>query len=65
MSKNRKKQDTSGNGAAKRHEVMGVVGLGTALFLLIATISLQAHTMVMGPFGRSVASLFYGLAGLF
>jgi S-DNA-T family DNA segregation ATPase FtsK/SpoIIIE len=64
MSKNRKKQDTSGNGAAKRHEVMGVVGLGTALFLLIATISLQAHTMVMGPFGRSVASLFYGVAGV-
>jgi S-DNA-T family DNA segregation ATPase FtsK/SpoIIIE len=43
---------------------MGVIGLGAALFLLIATISLQAHTMVMGPFGRTVASLFYGLAGV-
>ena len=47
-----------------RREVLGVIGLGAALFLGIATISLQAHTMVMGPFGRTIASLFYGLAGV-
>jgi S-DNA-T family DNA segregation ATPase FtsK/SpoIIIE len=44
--------------------VAGVVGLGAGLFLLIAMISLQAHTLVMGPFGRSTAGLFYGLAGM-
>ncbi|MBV8762471.1 MAG: DNA translocase FtsK 4TM domain-containing protein [Deltaproteobacteria bacterium] len=60
MSKNRKIKDTS----ATRREVFGVIGLGAALFLLVATISLQAHTMVMGPFGRSIASLFYGIAGV-
>ncbi len=60
MSKNRKIKDTS----ATRREVFGVIGLGAALFLGIATISLQAHTMVMGPFGRSIASLFYGIAGV-
>jgi hypothetical protein len=60
MAKNRKIKDTSDT----RREVFGVVGLGAALFLGIATISLQAHAMVMGPFGRTIASLFYGLAGV-
>ena len=41
-----------------------MVALGVSLFLLIAMISLQAHALVMGPFGRSVASLYYGLAGV-
>ncbi|NVB84780.1 MAG: DNA translocase FtsK [Kofleriaceae bacterium] len=41
-----------------------MIGLGAGLFLLIAMISLQAHTLVMGPFGRSMASLFYGFAGV-
>ena len=61
MSKNRKNSSTSTD---RRREVIGVVGLGAGLFLLIAMISLQAHTLVMGPFGRSTASLFYGLAGI-
>ena len=41
-----------------------MIGLGAALFLLIAMVSLQAGAMVMGPFGRSVAGLFYGIAGI-
>src|SRR3569623_3342620 len=60
MSKNRKIKDTS----APRREVVGVSGLGAALFLRIAMVPLQAHTMVMGPFGRSIASMFYGIAGV-
>ncbi|MEO8845562.1 MAG: DNA translocase FtsK 4TM domain-containing protein [Kofleriaceae bacterium] len=48
----------------RRREVAGVVGLGAALFLLIAMMSLQAGHMVMGPFGRSVAGFFYGIAGI-
>ena len=65
MSKNRKISSTSsGGGTDRRREVLGVIGLGAGLFLLIAMISLQAHTLVMGPFGHSMASLFYGIAGV-
>src|SRR5690348_4045576 len=64
MAKNRKIPDKSGGGSDRRREVIGVVGLGVAIFLLIATLSLQAHTQVMGPFGRATAGLFYGLAGV-
>src|SRR6476469_7584484 len=64
MSKTRKNSSTSGAGTDRRRAVMGGVGLGAGLFLLIAMISLQAHTLVMGPFGRSTAGLFYGLAGM-
>jgi S-DNA-T family DNA segregation ATPase FtsK/SpoIIIE len=69
MSKNRRIRDTSvnprGSGATgRRREVLGVVGLGAAIFLLIAMVSLQAGQLVMGPFGRSTASLFYGVAGV-
>ena len=41
-----------------------MVGLGAAIFLLIALVSLQAGRLVMGPFGRQTASLFYGVAGV-
>ena len=34
------------------------------MFLLVAMISLQAGKLVMGPFGKSFAGLFYGLAGV-
>jgi DNA segregation ATPase FtsK/SpoIIIE, S-DNA-T family len=44
--------------------VFGVLALGIALFLLISMISLQANALVMGPFGRSVAGHYYGLAGV-
>src|SRR6185312_9263884 len=65
MSKNRRVPDTSPKRPSEqRSEVVGVVFLGAALFLLISMISLQAHALVMGPFGRSVASHFYGLAGV-
>src|SRR6185436_10763251 len=69
MSKNRRIRDTSasprqGSSAGRRREVIGVVSLGAAIFMLIAVVSLQAGQLVMGPFGRQVASLFYGLAGV-
>jgi S-DNA-T family DNA segregation ATPase FtsK/SpoIIIE len=64
MSKNRKIPDKSAGGSDRRREVFGVIGLGLAIFVLVAMISLQAHAMVMGPFGRGVAGLFYGLAGV-
>src|SRR5678815_2289367 len=69
MSKNRRIRDTSvgprpGGSTGRRREVIGVVSLGAAIFMLIAVVSLQAGQLVMGPFGRQVASLFYGLAGV-
>ncbi|HEY4175266.1 MAG TPA: DNA translocase FtsK 4TM domain-containing protein [Kofleriaceae bacterium] len=75
MSKNRKIRDTSPppsssadrprkGDSGRRHEVLGVIGLGAALFLLVAMLSLQGGAMVMGPFGRATAGLFYGLAGV-
>ncbi len=67
MSKNRKIRDSSASPKTesdRRHEVLGVVGLGAALFLLVAMLSLQANALVMGPFGRATAGLFYGLAGV-
>ena len=68
MSKNRKNRDTSESsrptGSDRRREVLGVIGLGAALFLVVAMVSLQAGALVMGPFGRASASLFYGIAGV-
>src|SRR5579863_5691166 len=64
MSKNRKIPDKSAGGSDRRREVVGVIGLGMAIFVLVAMVSLQAHAMVMGPFGRGVAGMFYGLAGV-
>jgi len=69
MSKNRRIRDTSvnprhGGSTGRRREVLGVVSLGAAIFLLIALVSLQAGQLIMGPFGRSIASSFYGLAGV-
>ncbi|TMQ09162.1 MAG: DNA translocase FtsK, partial [Deltaproteobacteria bacterium] len=68
MSKNRRIRDTSVSpregSTGRRREVLGVVGLGAAIFLLVAAISLQADRLVMGPFGRQAAGLFYGIAGV-
>jgi S-DNA-T family DNA segregation ATPase FtsK/SpoIIIE len=64
MSKNRKIKDTSAGSSNRRREVLGVIGLGAGLFLLVAMLSLQAGKLVMGPFGKSSAGLFYGLAGV-
>nr|HEX4315071.1 DNA translocase FtsK 4TM domain-containing protein [Kofleriaceae bacterium] len=41
-----------------------MLGLGVCAFLLVAMVSLQADKLVMGPFGRSAASGFYGLFGV-
>ena len=67
MAKNRKIRESSASARStddRRREVSGVIGLGAALFLLVAMISLQAGGQVMGPFGRASAGLFYGLAGV-
>jgi S-DNA-T family DNA segregation ATPase FtsK/SpoIIIE len=69
MSKNRRIRDASvsprpGGSVGRLREVGGVVGLGAAIFLLVATVSLQAGALLMGPFGRTTASLFYGIAGI-
>jgi DNA segregation ATPase FtsK/SpoIIIE, S-DNA-T family len=66
MSKNRKIRDTSDkrSNPERGSEVIGVLGLGAGMFLLVAMISLQAGRLVMGPFGRSTASVFYGVAGI-
>src|ERR1041384_291136 len=69
MSKNRRIRDTSvnprdGGSNGRRREVLGVLVLGAAIFLLVALVSLQADQLIMGPFGRAVASLFYGIAGV-
>jgi len=45
-------------------EVAGIIALGASLFVLLAMLSLQAHALVMGPFGRSIAALVYRIAGL-
>jgi hypothetical protein len=49
---------TSVSGTDRRREVFGVIGLGAALFLLIAMVSLQAHAPCHGSVrpvdGRSV-----------
>src|SRR5262245_25610049 len=65
MGKNRKIKETSAVGAAGRwREVGGIVAFGTAVFLLLAVVSLQAHGSLMGPFGRGMAKLTYGLFGV-
>ncbi|MEZ4398598.1 MAG: DNA translocase FtsK 4TM domain-containing protein [Kofleriaceae bacterium] len=45
-------------------EVAGILALGASLFVLLAMASLQAHALVMGPFGRTIASLVYRIAGI-
>jgi DNA segregation ATPase FtsK/SpoIIIE, S-DNA-T family len=64
MSKHRNIRTTSAASDDRRREVLGVLGLGLGLFLLIAMLSLQAGRLVMGPFGKTSAGLFYGLAGI-
>jgi hypothetical protein len=45
-------------------EVAGILALGASLFVLLAMLSSQAHALMMGPFGRKVAGLVYGIAGV-
>src|SRR6185295_12510141 len=49
---------------SRSHEIAGIVALGAGAFLLLAMIALQTHAMFMGPFGRSVATLAYRVAGI-
>jgi S-DNA-T family DNA segregation ATPase FtsK/SpoIIIE len=58
------RESGEGGSTGRRREVLGVVGLGAAIFLLIALVSLQAGQLVMGPFGRGAASVVYGIAGI-
>ncbi len=48
----------------RRREVLGVVGVGLALFMLASLASLQAGKLVMGPFGHATGSAIYGLGGM-
>ncbi|HTM23188.1 MAG TPA: DNA translocase FtsK 4TM domain-containing protein, partial [Kofleriaceae bacterium] len=44
---------------------MGILGLGTAIFVAAALLSLQVGTgRLMGPFGRAAAVLVYGFGGM-
>ncbi|HUQ08318.1 MAG TPA: DNA translocase FtsK 4TM domain-containing protein, partial [Kofleriaceae bacterium] len=40
-----------------------MIALGTSLFVLMAMVSLQANALFMGPFGRTIAGMVYGVAG--
>jgi S-DNA-T family DNA segregation ATPase FtsK/SpoIIIE len=65
MGKNRKIKDSSAVGGAGRwREVGGIVAFGIGVFLALAVISLQANGSLMGPFGRGMARLVYGLFGV-
>lgn len=66
MAKNRKIKDppVRRGGSHRRREVLGVIGVGLALFLLASLISLQAGKLVMGPFGRVSGVAVYGLGGV-
>jgi S-DNA-T family DNA segregation ATPase FtsK/SpoIIIE len=69
MSKNRRIRESSassreGGSTGRRREVLGVMALGAAIFVLIAVVSLQAGQLIMGPFGRAIAGMFYGIAGV-
>lgn len=56
---------SSGAGAShRRREVLGVIGVGVALFLFASLASLQAGKLIMGPFGHATGSAVYGLGGM-
>ncbi len=50
--------------ATRGREIFGVIALGASLFVFMAMVSLQASALFMGPFGRTVASMVYGIAGI-
>jgi DNA segregation ATPase FtsK/SpoIIIE, S-DNA-T family len=54
-----------GGESGPSREIVGIVSLGTAIFIIAALLSLQAGSgTFMGPFGRTIASVIYGFAGL-
>ncbi|MBK7534697.1 MAG: DNA translocase FtsK 4TM domain-containing protein [Myxococcales bacterium] len=72
MAKNRKIKEASARSGGshsahtshRRREVLGVLGMGIALFLFTSLVSLQAGKLVMGPFGRWCGSAVYGISGM-
>ena len=73
MAKNRKIKVASARSGAssksagsthRRREVLGVIGVGIALFLFVSLASLQAGKLIMGPFGHAMGSGVYGLGGM-
>jgi S-DNA-T family DNA segregation ATPase FtsK/SpoIIIE len=56
---------SSSKSAGRSREIVGILGLGTAIFVVAALISLQAGSgRLMGPFGRVAAVLVYGFGGM-
>ena len=60
LTANRRNEDDD---AHRGREVFGVIALGASLFVLMAMVSLQAGALIMGPFGRTIAGMVYGVAG--
>ncbi|HTJ45940.1 MAG TPA: DNA translocase FtsK 4TM domain-containing protein, partial [Kofleriaceae bacterium] len=54
----------AGSGEGPGGEVVGIIALGASVFLVASLVSFQAHGMLMGPFGRAIANLVYGFAGI-
>lgn len=51
--------------SGRNREIVGVVGLGIAIFLMAALFSLQIGSgTFMGPFGRTIAAGVYGVWGM-
>ncbi|HUH03447.1 MAG TPA: DNA translocase FtsK 4TM domain-containing protein [Kofleriaceae bacterium] len=51
--------------AGRSREVVGIISLGTSIFVVCALLSLQiGDGRLMGPFGRSIASAVYALGGM-
>jgi DNA segregation ATPase FtsK/SpoIIIE, S-DNA-T family len=62
LSANRKIADDDDE--TRGREIFGVIALGASLFVFMAMVSLQANALFMGPFGRTIAGMVYGIAGL-
>ncbi len=55
----------SATGDSRNPEIVGIIALGVAIFVVAALLSLQVGGgRFMGPFGRTIASGVYGLAGM-
>ncbi|ACY19167.1 FtsK/SpoIIIE family DNA translocase [Haliangium ochraceum] len=51
--------------SGRSREIVGIISLGVAIFLVAALLSLQlGGGTLMGPFGRTIALGVYGLAGI-
>ncbi|HVK78123.1 MAG TPA: DNA translocase FtsK 4TM domain-containing protein, partial [Kofleriaceae bacterium] len=55
---------TAEHSPGRGREITGIVALGASVFILLAMIALSSGGLFMGPFGRSIASMVYGIAGL-